>query len=162
MHAVKEPTSGFVSCCNDQNENTVHMLFSSVVPSWGTGCKSLTRSHVQYCTNTQHVKYTHTYTCQFHVKRVLGPGTKLIPSILSWSQQNDLKTTSLIILSHQIKRTLRLSKKKKKERKKGSPTYPKRLSKSFYLCTTNSEQLWQIARVIRMPQELLHFTTLVS
>lgn len=103
------------SACFDQSGNTVHMLFSSIVPSQVIGCKSLTRRHVQYCINPQHVKYTprHTHTRQFHIKRVLGPETKLIPSILSWSQQNDLKTTFLIILSHQIKRTLRLSKKKK-------------------------------------------------
>lgn len=126
-------------------------------------CKSLTHKTraVLYKRSACKV-HTHTHAYQFHVKRVLGPGTKLIPSILSWSQQNDLKTTFLIILSHQIKRTLRLSKNKKRK-KKGSPTYPKRLSKSSYLCTTtNSEQLRRIARVTRMPQEPLHFTALVS
>lgn len=96
------------SACFDQSGNPVHLLFSSVGPSHGIGCKSLIRRHVQYHTNTQHANDTHTHT---HIVT----GIKLIPSILSWSQQNDLKTTFLIILSHQIKRTLGLSKKKKKK-----------------------------------------------
>lgn len=81
--------------------------------------------HVQYCTNTQHVKYTYTHT-HTHITSTRASstsrgywarGTKLIPSILSWSQRNDLKTTFLIILSHQIKRTLRLSMRKKKKKR---------------------------------------------
>lgn len=144
-------------------KHTVHMyVFKCCAKPKNRACKSLTHKTraVLYKRSACKV-HTHTRAYQFHVKRVLGPGTKLIPSILSWSQQNDLKTTFLIILSHQIKRMLRLSKKKKK--KKGSPTYPKRLSKSSYLCTTtNSEQLRRIARVTRMPQEPLHFTALVS
>lgn len=93
----------------------------------------------------------------------LSPGTKLIPSLLSWSQQNDLKTTFLINVPHQIKRTLRLLTNKKY--KKGFLYhFPKN---GFYLCTkpiqNNDHRLHELflERHSRAVDVTL-FTTLVS
>lgn len=136
----------FVSCCNEQTpaltkvETLCVPLFSSVGPSHGTGRKRSVRRHLSgYCTNA----------CKEHrhsLAHKKNTGTKLIPSILSWNQRNDLKTTffnNLITPNNKKKGTLRLS---KKQQKKGFSHLPKkRLSQSFYLCTTtkkkHSEQL---------------------
>lgn len=114
----------------------MHMyVFKCCAKPKNRACKSLTHKTraVLYKRSACKV-HTHTHAYQFHVKRVLGPGTKLIPSILSWSQQNDLKTTFLIILPHQIKRTLRLSKKKRKKR--GLPL----TQKGFLKAPTSAQQ----------------------
>lgn len=107
---------------------------------------------MRYCTKHTHIAcktHTHTYIHKLHThtcasstsRGELGPGTKLIPSILSWSQQNDLKTTFLIILSHQIKRTLRLSKRKKKKEKKGKKKgFLPLTQKGFLKASTSAQQ----------------------
>lgn len=141
---------GFELCCCNKQPTQVYCTLC--IPCFLLLCP--TRRHEQYCV-TAWEKHTHIHTHQFHVKRLLGPGKKLIPSTLRWSQQNDLKTTSLIILSHQIKRTLSL---KKKKEKKGFSHFTQKgfqkllpLHNKFRTITTDCT-----------PQKLKHFTTLVS
>lgn len=79
----------------------------------------------QYCT-----------ICYFQTQG-FKPQTKLIPSVLSWGQQNDLKATFLINVSHQIKRALRLLTNKKIQKRVLVPLTQKWL---LPLHQTNSEQ----------------------
>ena len=124
-----------------------YVVFRVLCQAKNIDCKSLTHRHVQYCTKHTHTRTrsrtTHN-TCQFYVKRVLGPGTKLIPSILSWSQQKRLEDDVLNNLITPNKKDAASFKKKKKRKKKKKlpPLTPKssftkkKKKKSFYLCTT--------------------------
>lgn len=160
----------FVSCCNEQTpaltkvETLCVPLFSSVGPSRGAGRKSSARRRLSgYCTNACK---EHRQTLS-HTKK--NTGTKLIPSILSWNQRNDLKTTffnNLITPNNKKKRDAASFEKKQK---KGFSHLPKKKAFSKLLPLHNnkkkkhSEQLWRIARATRAPQELqLHFTQRLS
>lgn len=127
----------FVSCCNEQTpaltkvETLCVPLFSSVGPSHGAGRKRSVRRHLSgYCTNA----------CKEHrhsLAHKKNTGTKLIPSILSWNQRNDLKTTffnNLITPNNKKKGRCVFQKNNKK---KGSPTYPK---KGFLKASTSAQQ----------------------
>lgn len=109
---------------------TVHTLLSRIASSREIGCKSLTRRHVQYCIHTHTHGHTHLHVRQFHVKRLLGPGTKRIPSKPSWSRRKiDLKTTfpNNLIAPNKRDAVFKNEKRKNKKKKtKGSPTYPKK------------------------------------
>lgn len=94
------------SNASDQNGDTLCLCcFSSrEAKSPSKKKKSWMHRHVQYCKT-----HTHTYLSREGHRNK----TVIIPSTLSWSQQNVLKTTFLINLSHQIKRTSVFKKKKK-------------------------------------------------
>lgn len=130
--------------------------------------------HTDTCSTVQkRHTYSHTHTthntCQFYVKRVLGPGTKLIPSILSWSQQKRLEDDVLNnLITPNKKDAASFKKKKKGQKKKGSPTYTqkgffekKKLLPLHNKIQNNYDRLHELLEK-KTPQELLHFTTLVS
>lgn len=103
-------------------------IFAHALVHWLTW-RNMSNALAQYCT-----------ICYFQTQT----RTKLIPSVLSWGQQNDLKATFLINVSHQIKRALRLLTNKKIQKRVLVPLTQKWL---LPLHQTNSEQWPQIARV---------------
>ena len=98
------------------------------------GCKSLTHSHVQYCTKYTHTN-THTHTLA-HTRHTIHASStsrgywaqeqSLSLQYLAGVSKNDLKTTFLIILSHQIKGRSVFQKKKKGKKKRVLPLTPKK------------------------------------